>query len=432
MSARVARQAGVCLFVLAVMATGLWAQPQTPLVAPPLIPPPPPPQLAATVNGRDITEDEATRLAWTQMGRAILERAIDGVLVRQAASRAGLSATEAEVSARLTALASKAGGTGKLVAARGVAGVEALRSQLAHEILLEKLVDAAGKVSDEKARQYYDEHRADYTTPTRVHLFEIVAAEAETAYQSRRRIADGEAFGVVAREVSSAPSREQGGDLGWVVLDEIAAPALRSIVATLTVGEVSTPVLVDGAFHILMVTEKQPGEVKSYEAVKEEIVGKLREESGASAESVLVSLRRAAKIEVHAEPYKYLEEEYARLSQIKVVANGKTLDLPKAPVILPSGRMIVPAKEVFRGLGCRITWVSSTKTLVIATKEKSVRVAIGSDTAQVDGQSVALGEKTQLREGIVWVAPRPVAEALGFKVGWDPTSYELTIAVPAE
>jgi len=379
-----------------------------------------------------MTEDETTRFAWTQMGRSILERAIDGVLVRQAASAAGISATDAEVSARLSALAAKAGNTDKLIAARGVAGLQALRSQLAHEVLLEKLVDAAGKVSDEKARQYYDSHKPDYTTPTRVHLLEIVADEAETAYQSRRRIADGEAFGAVAREVSSAPSAEKGGDLGWVALDDVASPALRSIVATLTVGEVSTPVLVDGAFHILMVTEKQAGEVKSYEAAKDEIVAKLRQESGASAESVLVSLRRAAKIKVHAEPYRYLEDEYARLSQIKVVANGKTLGLPKPPVILPSGRMIVPAKEVFRGLGCRIQWVPSTKTLVIATKDKSVRVAVGSDSAQADGQSLPLGEKTQLRDGIVWVAPRPIAEALGFKVAWDATNYELTIAAPGE
>ncbi|MCD6352387.1 MAG: peptidyl-prolyl cis-trans isomerase, partial [Armatimonadetes bacterium] len=396
------------------------------------VPPPAPPQLAATVNGRDITEDEATRWAWTQLGRKILEGVIDDVLVRQAAAAAKITVTDAEVTARVASLAKQAGGTAKVIAERGVAGLDALRAQIRYELLLQKLVDRAGKVDEAKARAYYAAHRDDYITPTRLHLFEIVTEKDETAYQSRRRVAAGEAFAKIAGEVSQAPSAEKGGDLGWVTLDEINPPALRPIAATLTVGQVSMPILAEGKFYILMVADKKEGQVKSFEDVRDEIITKLREESGATPESVLLSLRRAAAIKIHAEPYKYLEEEYARLKQIGVVVAGKKLELAHPPVILPSGHMIVPAKPVFRALGCRVQWVAKTKTLVLSTKDKSVRIIVGSDKAQAKEGPVALGEKAQLREGTVWVPPRPVAQALGFEVRWNAQRYQLELGTPKE
>ena len=145
-----------------------------------------------------------------------------------------------------------------------------------------------------------------------------------------------------------------------------------------------------------------------------------------------MSLRRGAHIRIAAEPYKYLEDEYARLGQIKVVVDGKPVELSKAPVILPSGRIIGPVKEVFRSAGCRVQWVANTKTLVIARETKTIRLVVGSDEGQAEGKTVPLGEKVELRDGIIWAAPRPVAEALGLKIHWDAADYTLELTTPKE
>ncbi|MGD9520042.1 MAG: peptidyl-prolyl cis-trans isomerase, partial [Armatimonadota bacterium] len=286
MSARVVLSFTTVTLLVFVLAACVWAQPRDP--RPPLgpspaapatvLPPPPPPPSppAAVVNGRVVTEEEATRFAWTQMGRQILEGVIDQILIRQAANAAGLKVSSEEVTKRIASLAIEAGNTEKLIAQRGVAGLAALRTQIETEILLEKLVENASKVTEEEARVYYEAHLAEYSTPTQIHLFEIVTQEAETAYQSRRRIASGEAFGTVAKETSAAASAANGGDLGWVTLEQVEPPALRPVVATLTVGEVSTPILANGTFYIVMVSEKKAGDTKSYESVRDEIRAKLR------------------------------------------------------------------------------------------------------------------------------------------------------------
>lgn len=394
--------------------------------------PTPPPPLAVRVNGREATEQEVTRFAWTHMGRTILERFIDDLLVRQAAARAGITVSPQEIAARITELAKKAGGTDKLIADRGVAGMEALRVQVKTEILLDKLVEAASKVTEQQARDYYNAHQADFTTPTRIHLMEIVTDKDETAYQSRRRIANGEAFSDVAKEVSIAETAEKGGDAGWMSLDELPVPALRPIVATLKVGEVSTPVLVGGKFYILMVADKEPGGVKPFEEVKDQIIAQLRSQRGATREGVLQSLRRRANIQILAEPFKYLEKAYEELRAIRVVANGKPVKLATAPQILPSGRMIVPAKAVFAAAGCEVRWIGRTKTLIIRRGGKAVRLVVGSNEARADGQPVALGEPVQLRAGQVWVTPRPVGVALGLEVKWEPVTYTLKVSAPSE
>ncbi len=442
MSARVVLSFTTVTLLVFVLAACVWAQPRDP--RPPLgpspaapatvLPPPPPPPSppAAVVNGRVVTEEEATRFAWTQMGRQILEGVIDQILIRQAANAAGLKVSSEEVTKRIASLAIEAGNTEKLIAQRGVAGLAALRTQIETEILLEKLVENASKVTEEEARVYYEAHLAEYSTPTQIHLFEIVTQEAETAYQSRRRIASGEAFGTVAKETSAAASAANGGDLGWVTLEQVEPPALRPVVATLTVGEVSTPILANGKFYIVMVSEKKAGETKSYESVRDEILAKLRAEKGASKENVLMSLRRRAKISIAAEPYRYLAAEYAQLGQVKVVADGKPVTLSKPPIIVPPGRVIAPVAEVFRALGCRVQWVARTKTLVVGTEEKSVRLTVGSDKGELETGSLPLDGKVELRDGVVWAAPRPIAEALGFKLRWDPWSYTLEFSKPAE
>jgi Copper amine oxidase N-terminal domain len=96
---------------------------------------------------------------------------------------------------------------------------------------------------------------------------------------------------------------------------------------------------------------------------------------------------------------------------------------------MEAGHLMAPGKDLFTapGLGCRVEWVAATRTMVVRRGEVAVRVKVGSNVALADGQKVALGAKTMMRDGAVYVAPRAIAEKLGLRVTWDPGSYMLSI-----
>jgi arylsulfatase A-like enzyme/parvulin-like peptidyl-prolyl isomerase len=83
-----------------------------------------------------------------------------------------------------------------------------------------------------------------------VRLRLIRVESRDRAEAARRRIASGEAFAAVARELSEDPSARDGGDLGTVRLSDLASP-LRSAAAGLAPGEVSGVLATGQGFFIL-------------------------------------------------------------------------------------------------------------------------------------------------------------------------------------
>jgi parvulin-like peptidyl-prolyl isomerase len=400
--------------------------PVKPVAPKPVAPKPvaPKPVGVAVVDGRQITRAEMDHFAFTQSGKTVLRDMIDEILIKRAAAKAGIKVTRKEVDARIDELAGASGGREAVVAKRGVASIDALRQQIGAELLLGKLVEAEAVVTDKQARDYYGAHKREYVSPGRDHLFGIVTDKAETAYDARKRVSAGESFAKVAQEVSQDPSAEKGGDMGWVALEEMPNEVLRNVMATLKIGEVSTPLLVEGKFYILRVAEKEMPRTKAFDEAKAEVVERIRAERGATPQAVLAKLRRQAKVEVLAPQYKYMEAELAEMREVKVVVNGAPLVMKK-PAVMEAGHLIVPAKEVFTTAGCQVQWVPASKTMVIRHGKKTVRIALGSDVGFADGAAVSMGVKAAMRKGTFYVAPRPVADALGLKIKWVPGEYTL-------
>ena len=93
-------------------------------------------------------------------------------------------------------------------------------------------------VTDDEAQAYYDAHKNEFTTPSEIMLREILidvpatdrgvnvaqddAAKAK-AEDIRQRLLAGEPFPRLAGEVSDAPSKANGGLIGPINSDELAA-----------------------------------------------------------------------------------------------------------------------------------------------------------------------------------------------------------------
>jgi foldase protein PrsA len=95
-------------------------------------------------------------------------------------------------------------------------------------------------------------------TAAQVHLHVIVVSSASQAVQVKARLANGEDFAAVARDVSiDTSTKDNGGDVGWV--PEGLLTTYDSVIFSLNVGQVSDPVATDSSAStllIFMVSEK--------------------------------------------------------------------------------------------------------------------------------------------------------------------------------
>jgi len=105
-------------------------------------------------------------------------------------------------------------------------------------------------------------------------------------------------------------------------------------------------------------------------------------------------------------------------NEIQVVIDGKTQSFNVAPQNL-DGRILVPLRAVFEGMGASIEWDGDTKT-VTATKGNTIVVlGIGDTSPTVNGKVVFIDQPGIIVQGRTLAPLRFVAEAFGGTAEWD-------------
>ena len=134
--------------------------------------------------------------------------------------------------------------------------------------------------SDEQLHAYYEEQKDLYTTKERRKISHILfaftkdAASDETqldkAIKAKQALETKE-FSVLAAELSDDTlTASKGGDLGLFNIG-VMEKAFEDAASSLKLGEVSKPVKSAFGYHLIKVTELVPGEIKSFDAVKNEL-----------------------------------------------------------------------------------------------------------------------------------------------------------------
>jgi peptidyl-prolyl cis-trans isomerase C len=124
-------------------------------------------------------------------------------------------------------------------------------------------------------RAYFEAHRAEFDG-TRVRVRQIVrpganpeqitAAETLLTDLKRDITAGTIGFEEAARKHSTAPSREQGGDAGWVSGRGELPEAVTLAGLSLKAGELAGPIRSPFGVHLIQVTERQPGQLSLEDA----------------------------------------------------------------------------------------------------------------------------------------------------------------------
>jgi peptidyl-prolyl cis-trans isomerase C len=150
-------------------------------------------------------------------------------------------------------------------------------------------ISKEGKVSDEDARKYYDEHKADWDVVKARHILirfkgspvplkpgatELSDAEAlAKAQELRKRLVAGQDFATIAKaESDDTGSGAQGGDLGTFGHGQMVA-AFETAVYSLKPGEISEPVKTQFGYHIIQVESHQ---TRTFEEARADVERRMR------------------------------------------------------------------------------------------------------------------------------------------------------------
>ena len=100
------------------------------------------------------------------------------------------------------------------------------------------------------------ENRMVVDLPQQVYLRQMLFSDLATAEEARSRLAGGEDFLVLSKELSRAPNADSGGELGWVLLGS-QPEDVEKVIFSLAEDEVSGPVRGPGGFHLFQALEIQ-------------------------------------------------------------------------------------------------------------------------------------------------------------------------------
>ncbi|MGX5201329.1 SurA N-terminal domain-containing protein [Aliikangiella sp. IMCC44632] len=146
------------------------------------------------------------------------------------------------------------------------------------EISLDKL-KAAQQVTDEEVTAFYENNIEKYKTEEQKRVSHILvlanddeSAALEKIQEIKAKIDAGESFAELAKQFSDdVPTKESGGDLGFLLEGAMEASFEAAAQALQNIGDVSEPVKSDFGYQLIQLTEVKDGSAIPLAEVKDEI-----------------------------------------------------------------------------------------------------------------------------------------------------------------
>ena len=156
----------------------------------------------------------------------------------------------------------------------------------------EKVLSAVN-VTEAEVKEYYESNKSEFKSGETVNASHILVDNEEKAKAIYEEISSGKkSFEDAAKEYSSCPSKDAGGNLGDFGRGQMV-PEFDKAVFEMQVGEVtSEPVKTQFGYHLIKLNAKNPEKEMSYDEVKEELfAGLLNEKRRKAYESKINQLK---------------------------------------------------------------------------------------------------------------------------------------------
>ena len=185
-----------------------------------------------------------------------------------------------------------------------------LRKDFENHLLISGKIQNRGKVTDDDVKGYYQSHLSEFAGDEQVRIRLIllqVPAGARPEEEARvkatgetllARLAAGEDFSDLAKQVSQGPGAASGGDLGWVKKGTMPID-LERVAFALAPGQNSGLVRAKTGWIVLKAEDKRSAKAPPVEDVKDRIREKLgNQQAEVYRKQYIDELKREAVIEI--------------------------------------------------------------------------------------------------------------------------------------
>ncbi len=277
-------------------------------------------RVVATVNGDPITLAEfqerfvragfkPEREVEIEVKEEFLNRLVERKMLLREAQRRRIKVGLPEINKRISTLQDEHGKDVKeLLSGLGI-DFEKWKSDIWEDMMIEKLlahdVNRRVSVSSSEVKRYYQANPQEFEKPEQVRARQIVVATEEDAKKVLERLqVEGADFAAIAREKSTAPEADRGGDLGYFAQGDM--PSEFNVVFSLPKGGISGIVKSAYGFHIFKLEDRRKAGTIGFEDAYKQIAEKLHQEKEDQLyRAWLRELRSRTKFEVN---YQALEQ----------------------------------------------------------------------------------------------------------------------------
>ncbi len=147
--------------------------------------------------------------------------------------------------------------------------MEEAKHNLLQRYAIQKLLETI-QVEEKEIQDYYDQNKKSFVSQEQMNAKHILIRDEATAKDVLEKIKQGLVFEEAAKQYSTCPSKESGGDLGYFSKGRMV-PEFEKAAFSLKVGEISDLVKTQFGYHIILVVDHKYPEIQSYDKVKESI-----------------------------------------------------------------------------------------------------------------------------------------------------------------
>lgn len=152
--------------------------------------------------------------------------------------------------------------------------VEKTKESMLKTYALGKLL-ATAEVKDEDIKKFYEDNKDAFKQAESADASHILVEEEDKAREIYEKIKNGGDFEELAKEFSTCPSKEKGGDLGTFTRGQMVKE-FEDAVFENEVGTITEPVKTQFGYHIIKINKKNPARELSFDEVKDKIVEQVR------------------------------------------------------------------------------------------------------------------------------------------------------------
>ncbi|WNF24828.1 peptidylprolyl isomerase [Mesobacillus jeotgali] len=250
------------------------------------------PELLVTTEYGNISKDDLFKeVANSERGKELIQK-----LVYMQILKGKYEVSEKEVNQRLGEIKEQVGDEEAytmFLQKQGFNNEEELKDHIEQSLYFFKATTEGVEVSDKQIKDYYEQHKDQYTEVRTSH---ILVDDESTAKEIEKELKNGADFAELAKKQSTDQvSAEEGGDLGYLSgRSQEMDPTFLAAAMKLKKGEVSEPVKTVFGYHIIKVTEIKETPLSD---VKDQIKQALMSRDAKPVQEILNNLNKEIEIE---------------------------------------------------------------------------------------------------------------------------------------